>query len=120
MDDEEWARNLLAMKRRAPTDQDGATAECRDAMLAAVLRELDAVDPYGLEPGREDGAPREEYASEAAPIASILLRRGRITGEELDAVWRFWFGEPLSALLGDGFAPLLARLDRLAPPSAED
>ncbi|WP_146086083.1 MULTISPECIES: hypothetical protein [unclassified Rathayibacter] len=94
--------------------------ERRDAMVSAVLRELDAVDPYGLEPGLESGAPRDEYEPEAAPIASILLHRGRITGEELDSVWRFWFGEPLSALLGDRIAPLLVRLERLAPPSAEE
>ncbi|QHC69698.1 hypothetical protein [Rathayibacter sp. VKM Ac-2801] len=118
MDDEERARYLPATKRSAPTDQGEATAERRDSVVTALLRELDAVDPHGLEPGRVNGAPRDEYAAEAAPIASILLRRGRITGEELDAVRRFWFSEPLSDLLGDGFAPLLARLDRLAPPPA--
>lgn len=65
-----------------------------------VLRVLSDLDPYGRTPGASDGAPADGYDTEAIPIASILRRDGRVTAEQVDAVWQRWFGEPLTAVVG--------------------
>lgn len=65
-----------------------------------VLRLLNELDPYSLAPGTEDGAPADEYATEAAPIVSVLTRDGAITTDQVDAIWQKWFGEPLTAVVG--------------------
>ncbi|TQK20865.1 hypothetical protein FBY40_3410 [Microbacterium sp. SLBN-154] len=67
---------------------------------AEVLRFLSELDPYGLTPGAPDGAPADEYDSEATTIASILLKDGTVTAEQLDAVWQKWFGERLTVVVG--------------------
>ncbi|WP_322411007.1 hypothetical protein [Microbacterium invictum] len=82
---------------------------------AEVLRFLSELDPYGLTPGAPDGAPFDEYDTEAIPIASILQRDGTVTAEQIDAVWQKWFGEPLTAVVGsENVDKLIAELTSLS------
>jgi len=74
------------------------------ALEAAVLAVISELDPYGLAPGAPGGVPEDEYALEAGPIAELLLRDGAVSREGLDAIWQHWFGEPLSAVVGEGAA----------------
>lgn len=62
---------------------------------------LDELDPYGLQPGAPDGAPRDEYDPEAERIARHLTSHGTIGADDVDAIWTHWFGEPLSGVIGD-------------------
>lgn len=75
------------------------TRKWRDA-VTSVLALLNEVDPYGLQPGTAEGAPRDEYELEAAPIVSLLLKNGSVTSNEVDAIWVTWFQEPLSEVIG--------------------
>ncbi|KAA9148662.1 hypothetical protein F6B41_06030 [Microbacterium lushaniae] len=84
-------------------------------MVGDVLDLLNEVDPYGLEPGAEDGAPRDEYAPEAAAIAELLFKGGAVDEGAVDAVWLKWFDEPLSGVIGTGCASeFVARTNALA------
>ncbi|WP_459277526.1 hypothetical protein [Arthrobacter sp. TMS1-12-1] len=65
-----------------------------------MLALLNDVDPYGLQPGTAEGAPQDEYALEAAPIVSLLLKNGAVRSNEVDAIWVTWFQEPLSKVIG--------------------
>ncbi|MDN3495740.1 hypothetical protein QL996_07365 [Planococcus sp. APC 4015] len=84
---------------------------------AAVLALLTDLDPYGLEPGTEDGAPADEYSPEAVSIASHLINRGGISAADVDDIWRQWFGEPLSTIDSKLFSTFVAELNALVEPS---
>ncbi|QEW03873.1 hypothetical protein [Microbacterium lushaniae] len=83
------------------------------SIYAAVLELLNDLDPYGLEPGRADGAPADEYSSEAGPLASHLINDGRIEAADVDAIWTRWFGEPLSIIDSARFAAFVVDLNAL-------
>lgn len=89
--------------------KDSTTAVTQD-----VLTLLNRLDPYGFEPGAPGGAPEDEYALEAQPMATVLMRDGRINIEQVDAIWLEWFDQKLSALVGphvvDAFVVDLIRL----------
>ena len=57
------------------------------SILAEVIELLNDLDPYGLEPGTAEGAPQDEYESEASPIVSLLLNNGSVSRNEVDAIW---------------------------------
>jgi hypothetical protein len=76
---------------------------------SGALDLLTAVDPYGLKPGMEDGAPGDEYLPEAAALARILLEQGNITVQEVEAVWSRSFSESLVARLGTSRVAVLTR-----------
>lgn len=61
--------------------------------ITALLAEY---DPMGLEPGQPDGAPADEYSIEAGPLAARLIRKGTVTLEDLDEVWRKFFEQDLT------------------------
>ncbi|QCR42141.1 hypothetical protein C1N74_16300 (plasmid) [Microbacterium sp. SGAir0570] len=74
----------------------------------AVLNEA---DPYGLEPGTPEGAPKDEYEMEAVDLTRMLLKNGVVTTQEVERVWMRWFDESLAQRIG---VPQLTRLvDRL-------
>lgn len=81
-------------------------------LIADVLRLLNALDPYGLDPGGQDGAPVDEYNAEATAMASKLRASGFITAEDTDLIWIEWFGESLAANT-DGLAKSVADLNAL-------
>lgn len=104
---------------RRPRDANPDTPRRSQAwrdLLDRVLAELNALDPYGLEPGTEDGAPWDEYELEAVPmVRELILARG-ITGHRVDAVWTTWFGESLSSRTAPArFEAFVARLNDLSP-----
>lgn len=68
--------------------------------VAAVIALLNNLDPYGLEPGVEGGAPEDEYETEAHSIATLLLNSGSVSRSQVDGIWREWFQEPLSEVIG--------------------
>jgi len=85
--------------------------------IKQVLRLLNELDPYGLEPGLPDGAPADEYDMEAAPIALRLMKDGAITAEQVDAIWLKWFDEPLTEAIGaEPTAQFVTNLNALAAP----
>ncbi len=85
-----------------------------------VMVLLNELDPYGLERGHPDGAPWDEYGTEARPMARVLFNDGAITKEQVDDIWRNWFYEPLSYVVGvqaaERFASFLNLLVRPAHP----
>jgi len=88
--------------------------------VRGVLAVLNDVDPYGLDPGKPDGAPLDEYDLEAEPIAKHLVDDGSITVEQVDAIWRHWFSESLSGpgCLGrSATEQFVARLNELMNPT---
>lgn len=85
-------------------------------LVDRVLVELNALDPYGLEPGAEDGAPWDEYELEAVPMVRELIMAGGITGDRVDSIWAAWFGETLSGRTDPSrFEEFLARLNAMGP-----
>ena len=68
--------------------------------VAAVIALPNDLDPYGLEPGTAEGAPDDEYESEAYPVASLLLNSGSVSRDQVDTIWQEWFQEPLSGAIG--------------------
>jgi hypothetical protein len=86
-----------------------------------VLALLSELDPYRLVPGMPEGAPADEYAAEADAIARHLLSDGVIELDQVDAIWRHWFGESLSQVTSAGAAEnLVARLNRLVQAARSD
>lgn len=85
-------------------------------LVDRVLVELNALDPYGLEPGAEDGAPWDEYELEAVPMVRELIVAEGITGGRVDAIWTACFGETLSGRTDPSrFDEFLARLNAVGP-----
>lgn len=85
-------------------------------LVDRALVELNALDPYGLEPGAEDGAPWDEYELEAVPMVRELIMAGSITGDRVDSIWTAWFGETLSGRTDPSrFEEFLARLNAVGP-----
>ncbi len=83
-------------------------------MTAEVLALLSELDPYRLDPGMPEGAPKDEYAPEADAMARHLLSHRAIELDQVDAIWRHWFGESLSQVTGTGAAEnLVVHLNRL-------
>jgi hypothetical protein len=68
----------LLRGREADVDEPRRSQAWRD-LVDRVLVELDALDPCGLEPGTEDGAPWGEYEPEAVPTATTTAS-GRVSG----------------------------------------
>jgi hypothetical protein len=90
-------------------------------VTAEVLALLSELDPYRLDPGMPEGAPKDEYAPEADAIARHLLSHRAIELEQVDAIWRHWFGESLSQVTGTGSAEnLVAHLNRLVRASRSE
>ncbi|TQK17942.1 hypothetical protein FBY40_0425 [Microbacterium sp. SLBN-154] len=81
-------------------------------LITDVLHLLNALDPSGLDPGDEDGAPADEYSPEATAIASKLRASGLITTEDINMIWADWFGESLAADT-DGLADFVRDLNAL-------
>ncbi len=52
-------------------------------------------------------------------MASLLLRNGGISADQVDDIWTKWFEEPLSSVVGEErIAEFVLQLQRLiAPPS---
>lgn len=71
-----------------------------EQIVQGIIGLLNELDPYGLEPGRPDGAPHDEYQSEAHPMANLLLNNGIISTHEVNTIWQDWFDEPLSEVIG--------------------
>lgn len=69
-----------------------------------VLALLNDLDPYGLKPGKPDGAPQDEYELEAEPIASHLIRHGGIGLKKVDEIWLHWFEQTLTQAVGPATA----------------
>jgi hypothetical protein len=63
----------------------------RSALVEQIMEVLNRHDPMGLEPAVE--APWDEYEPEARDLAQLLHVNGRVTGEEVNEVWRKWFDE---------------------------
>lgn len=61
---------------------------------------LNELDPNGVQPGEPDGAPLDEYLSEAHLMASLLINTGSITIDQTDVIWQKAFCEPLSGIVG--------------------
>jgi hypothetical protein len=65
-----------------------------------VLEVLNQHDPEGLEPGSDDGCPKDEYEAEAREIARLLARMGpgeldlQIIEQAVNAVWVKTFTRP--------------------------
>ena len=55
-----------------------------------VLAIVTAHDLVCAEPGKDGGAPADEYAPEASQIADLVLKNGRIEYAELESIW--WEG----------------------------
>jgi hypothetical protein len=90
-------------------------------VTAEVLALLSELDPYRLDPGMPEGAPADECAAEADAIARHLLFDGPIELDQVDAIWRNWFGESLSQVTSAGAAEnLVARLNRLVQAARSD
>ena len=105
----------LLRRREADVDEPRRSQAWCD-LVDRVLVELNALDPYGLEPGTEGGAPWDEYELEAVPMVGRLVRSGAISAAEVDAIWTRWFGETLSGRTDPArFEAFLARLDDLNP-----
>lgn len=84
-------------------------------VTAQVLALLNELDPYRLDPGMPEGAPKDEYAPEADALARHLISDRAIELEQVDAIWLYWFGESLSQVIGPESAEeLVAGLNRLA------
>ena len=69
-------------RRGADVDEPRRSQAWRD-LVDRVLVELDALDPCGLEPGTEDGAPWNEYEPDAVPMTTATATTtasGRVSG----------------------------------------
>lgn len=83
-----------------------------------VLALLNDLDPYGLEPGKPDGAPEDEYDLEAGPIARHLLKDGRADLKSVDEIWQHWFEETLTEAVGaTTAAQFVASVNALVSPT---
>ncbi|MBT2501065.1 hypothetical protein [Curtobacterium sp. ISL-83] len=91
------------------TGQVKADGDDYGLIVSGVLAVLTAIDPYGLLPGNEDGAPSDEYTPEAIDVARILLEHGNVTVEEVEAVWLSRFSESLTARIGSSCVAQLVR-----------
>lgn len=90
-------------------------------VTAGVLALLSELDPYRLDPGLPEGAPKDEYAPEADAIARHLLGHRAIELKQVDAIWRHWLGESLSQVTGTAATEnLVAHLNRLVRASRSD
>lgn len=96
------ARQLGAFAYRAAMTID------RRRHVAAVLRLLNDADPYGLASSKEMGVPDDELLTEATQISAIAVMR-ECSSCDLDDVWRRWFDEPLTAVIGVMATEKLAR-----------
>jgi len=104
------------LRRRDVTVGEPRRSQARRDLVDRVLVELNALDPYGLEPGAEDGAPWDEYELEAVPMVRELISAGGITGDRVDAIWTAWFGETLSGRTDPSrFEAFVARLNGMSP-----
>ncbi len=69
-------------RREADVDEPRRSQAWRD-LVDRVLVEFDALDPCGLEPGTEDGAPWNEYEPDAVPMTTATATTtasGRVSG----------------------------------------
>ncbi|MFJ2354737.1 hypothetical protein [Frigoribacterium sp. NPDC087798] len=74
----------LLRRREADVDEPRRSQAWRD-LVDRVLVEFDALDPCGLEPGTEDGAPWNEYEPDAVPMTTATATAtttasGRVSG----------------------------------------
>ena len=70
--------------------------ESSEASINVLVRILNQLDPYGLRPGRQDGVPKDEYQPVAEAFWEAINVHGAVSGHQVDAIWRNYFGEILS------------------------
>jgi hypothetical protein len=70
----------------------------QNRIIDSVTVLLNQLNPNGVEPGVHSGASWDEYVSEAHPMASLLINKGSVTTDQIDAIWQKWFSEPLSVV----------------------
>lgn len=92
----------------------------QNSIIDSVTVLLNQLDPNGVEPGGHNGAPWDEYVSEAQPMASLLINNGSVTTDQIDAIWQKWFSEPLSVIVGATRAKqFTASLNSLIEPAQQ-
>lgn len=87
------------------------------AFFKLVLETVNKFDLMGLEPGSPDGAPPDEYTTQARAIESVLVNRGQIAFADLSIIWLTWFGDDLKGReeAVQPFLDTLNALDRQNP-----
>jgi len=85
----EWCAKIPTMEL---TPQQYQTAVKR------VLSFLTRFDLMGLEPGRPEGAPDDEYTPEAAALVHAMVENGEIDLDKLRRTWLEWFSDDLTRL----------------------
>jgi hypothetical protein len=63
-----------------------------------VLAVLNRFDLMGLEPGRPEGAPDDEYSPEAAALVQKMAEKGEVNFEEVSQLWLEQFSDNLGRL----------------------
>ena len=76
-----------------------------------VLSVLNKHDLAGVEPGKVDGAPLDEYLNEALPLAGLLLNGRSLERSDVVRTWKHWFDDDLSWLADEAWTRLLADLN---------
>jgi hypothetical protein len=82
------------------------------ALFHRVLAVVNDFDLMGLEPGAPDGAPIDEYTTEARAIESLLVNGGGIDFGGLSAIHLAWFENDLRGR-EEGLRPLVEALNEL-------
>jgi hypothetical protein len=92
-------------------DSSGASKRLRRHAYAAAFADVRAVvndlDPIGL---LGMGAPEDEYDPEVRNLVRLVLRAEPFEEDDVDAVWRRWFGDDYSMA---GTAALAAQTEAL-------
>jgi hypothetical protein len=63
-----------------------------------VLSVLNRFDLMGLEPGRPEGAPDDEYTPEAVAFVQAMVENGEIDFDQVRRSWLEWFSDDLKRL----------------------
>ena len=91
------------------------------SFVEGIIVLLNELDPYGLDSGHLNRAPRDEFGHEALLVAGVLVNNGAISRGQLDEIWRDWFHEPISDVVGaqaaERFTPRLNLLVKSTPPA---
>lgn len=71
------------------------------ALFEKVRAIINKHDPFGFDPGSQEGAPVDEYDPETGPIVTFLVHRqeeikvnNELLVDEINRVWKEMFGEP--------------------------
>jgi hypothetical protein len=82
-----------------------------DALVLRVLAVLTEFDPQGLQPGKPDWAPIDEYWHEAQSFAQLLDEGGSINESDARDVWMNWFSNDLSHLSAEEIEQFVTALN---------